>query len=204
MKKITEKNTKTASVAVQTQLTFTNMNNIFDWDTADGYDDLNITEHSDTIDDDNDLSEHEHELSNDDLGLLYEETLILVDEFLLSNPICIDIIDTIGNATIETKLYDHVFPFIYYSVILELSEDEDDEDDEDDDDDDDDDEDDDDEDDDDEVPDLDILTNEKLYNMLNTFFVDEYGVTIATSMSNISYELHNLNKNLSKLLKSKK
>ena len=59
-------------------------------------------------------------------------------------------------------------------------------------------------DDDDEGPDLDILTNEKLYNMLNTFFVDEYGVTIATSMSNISYELHNLNKNLSKLLKSKK
>jgi hypothetical protein len=51
---------------------------------------------------------------------------------------------------------------------------------------------------------LDILTSEKLYNMLNTFFVDEYGVTIATSMSNISYELHNLNKNLSKLLKSKK
>ena len=54
------------------------------------------------------------------------------------------------------------------------------------------------------IKDLDILTSEKLYNMLNTFFVDEYGVTIATSMSNISYELHNLNKNLSKLLKSKK
>ena len=56
---------------------------------------------------------------------------------------------------------------------------------------------------DDDVRDLDILTNEKLYAMLNTFFVDEYGVTIATSMSNISYELHNLNKNLGKLLKSK-
>ena len=82
-------------------------------------------------------------------------------------------------------------------------EDDDDEDEEDEDEDDDD-EDDDDEDDDEDIKDLDILTSEKLYNMLNTFFVDEYGVTIATSMSNISYELHNLNKNLSKLLKSKK
>jgi hypothetical protein len=61
----------------------------------------------------------------------------------------------------------------------------------------------DDQEDDDDDRDLDILTNEKLYAMLNTFFVDEYGVTIATSMSNISYELHNLNKNLGKLLKSK-
>ena len=81
---------------------------------------------------------------------------------------------------------------------------EDDDDDKDDDDEDDDDEDEDDDDDDEDIKDLDILTSEKLYNMLNTFFVDEYGVTIATSMSNISYELHNLNKNLSKLLKSKK
>ena len=128
MKKITEKNTNTASVAVQTQLTFTNMNNIFNWDDIVSpdvcIDHFNITEHSDTFDDDNDLSEHEHEheLSNDDLTLLYEETLILVDDFLLSNPICIDTIDTIGNAAIETELYDHVFPFIYYSVILELRE----------------------------------------------------------------------------------
>ena len=82
--------------------------------------------------------------------------------------------------------------------------DDEDDDDEDEDEDEDDDEDDDDDDDDEDIKDLDILTSEKLYNMLNTFFVDEYGVTIATSMSNISYELHNLNKNLSKLLKSKK
>ena len=117
MKHITEKNTKTASVAVQTQLTFTDMNNIFNWndvisadtdvDTDAEVDELNISEHSDTLDD---------ELSNDDLGLLYEEILILVDDFLLSNSLSID------NAAIETELYDHVFPFIYYSVILELNE----------------------------------------------------------------------------------
>ena len=122
MKKITEKNTNTASVAVQTQLTFTNMNNIFNWDDIVSpdvcIDHFNITEHSDTFDDDNDLSEHEHELSNDELALLYEETLILVDDFLLSNPICIDTIDTIGNAAIETELYDHVFPFIYYFYLI--------------------------------------------------------------------------------------
>ena len=94
--------------------------------------------------------------------------------------------------------------FIFKDVKKMKRGDSDDEDDDDDDEDDDEDDEDDDDDDDDEVPDLDILTNEKLYNMLNTFFVDEYGVTIATSMSNISYELHNLNKNLSKLLKSKK
>lgn len=109
MKKITEKNTNTASVAVQTQLTLTDMNNIFNWNdviSADDYDadELNISEHSDTLD---------YELSNDDLGLLYEETLILVDEFLLSNPLFI------GNATIETQLYHHIFPFIHYSVKLE-------------------------------------------------------------------------------------
>ena len=79
----------------------------------------------------------------------------------------------------------------------------DEDDDDDDDDEDEDDSDDDDSDSDEDIRDLDILTNEKLYAMLNTFFVDEYGVTIATSMSNISYELHNLNKNLGKLLKSK-
>lgn len=119
MKKITEKNTNTASVAVQTQLTLSDMNNIFNWndvivisadtdvDTDAEVDELNISEHSDTLDD---------ELSNDDLGLLYEEILILVDDFLLSNSL------SIGNAAIETELYDHVFPFIYYSLVLELNE----------------------------------------------------------------------------------
>ena len=47
------------------------------------------------------------------------------------------------------------------------------------------------------------LTDENLYNLFNSFFTDEYGVNVATSMSNISYELHNLNKNLSKMLKDK-
>ena len=47
------------------------------------------------------------------------------------------------------------------------------------------------------------LTDENLYNLFNSFFTDEYGVNVATSMSNIAYELHNLNKNLSKMLKDK-
>ena len=45
--------------------------------------------------------------------------------------------------------------------------------------------------------------NENLYNMLNEFLADEYGVSVATSMSNIAFELHSLNKNISKLLKDK-
>ena len=122
MKKIIEQNTNTASVAVQTQLTMTDMNNILkylNWndnfgsndntndDTNDDTNDVNsnISEHSDTIYD---------ELSNDDLGLLYEETLFLVDELLLSNPLLYN--SNIVNANIESELYNHVFPFIYYFV----------------------------------------------------------------------------------------
>jgi putative phage-type endonuclease len=114
MKKITEQNTNTASVAVQTQLTMTDMNNILkylNWNDNFG---SNDNTNDDTNDDNSNISEHSdtiyHELSNDDLALLYEETLILVDEFLLSTPLCTD------NANIETELYNHVFPYIYYYV----------------------------------------------------------------------------------------
>ena len=72
---------------------------------------------------------------------------------------------------------------------------EDDSDDSEDDDDDDDDEDDEDDDDD--------MVSENICNLLNTIFVDEDGLSVATSMSNIAYELHYLNKNLSKMLKDK-
>ena len=44
------------------------------------------------------------------------------------------------------------------------------------------------------------FTSEDLYNVFNNFFADEYGVSIATSLSNIAFELNKLNKNL----KSKK
>lgn len=64
----------------------------------------------------------------------------------------------------------------------------------------DDDEDDSDEDDDDEEEDM---VDENLYNLFNNFFMDENGSSVATSMSNIAYELHYLNKNLSKMLKDK-
>ena len=81
----------------------------------------------------------------------------------------------------------------------------DDEDDEDDDEDEDEDDDEDDEDDEDEEDEEDAgveegFTSEDLYNVFNNFFADEYGVSIATSLSNIAFELNKLNKNL----KSKK
>jgi hypothetical protein len=47
------------------------------------------------------------------------------------------------------------------------------------------------------------MVDENLYNLLNNFFMDENGSSVATSMSNIAYELHYLNKNLSKMLKDK-
>ena len=58
-------------------------------------------------------------------------------------------------------------------------------------------------DDDDNDDDDDDMVSETMCNMLNTIFVDEDGVSVATSMSNIAYELHYLNKNLSKMLKDK-
>lgn len=57
-------------------------------------------------------------------------------------------------------------------------------------------------DDDDEDEDEDMV-DENLYNLFNNFFMDENGSSVATSMSNIAYELHYLNKNLSKMLKDK-
>ena len=113
-------------------------------------------------------------------GHTFHKKCLLVNNMSLINPMCIKC--KIGKKFTVKKYEDDA------SEDYSDSEDDSDEDDSDDD----------------ETRDLDILTNEKLYNMLNTLFVDEYGVTIATSMSNISYELHNLNKNLSKLLKSKK
>jgi hypothetical protein len=40
------------------------------------------------------------------------------------------------------------------------------------------------------------LTEESLWNVLSNFFTDEEGNNIATSMSNIAYELHKINKYL--------
>lgn len=132
MKKITEKNTITASVAVQTQLTMTDMNNILkylNWSCDDDanehaiidYANCDVNANVNASDDDiSNVSEYSvinyEELSNDDLGLLYEETLILVDEFLLSNPI---ISNSNITTSIEYELYNHVFPFIYYFVTSE-------------------------------------------------------------------------------------
>ena len=85
----------------------------------------------------------------------------------------------------------------------EEDDDDEDDEDEDDEDDDDDDEDDDEEDDEDDEEDAGVeegFTSEDLYNVFNNFFADEYGVSIATSLSNIAFELNKLNKNL----KSKK
>ena len=56
---------------------------------------------------------------------------------------------------------------------------------------------------DDDDDDDDDMVSENICNLLNTIFVDEDGLSVATSMSNIAYELHYLNKNLSKMLKDK-
>ena len=61
----------------------------------------------------------------------------------------------------------------------------------------------DDDDDEDEDDDEDGCEDENLYNLLKNFFMDENGLSVATSMSNIAYELHYLNKNLSKMHKDK-
>ena len=58
-------------------------------------------------------------------------------------------------------------------------------------------------DDDDDDEDDDDMVSENICNLLNTIFIDEDGLSVATSMSNIAYELHYLNKNLSKMLKDK-
>lgn len=60
-----------------------------------------------------------------------------------------------------------------------------------------------DDDDDDDEDDEEDMVDENLYNLFNNFFMDENGSSVATSMSNIAYELHYLNKNLSKMLKDK-
>lgn len=60
-----------------------------------------------------------------------------------------------------------------------------------------------DEDEDDDEDEEEDMVDENLYNLFNNFFMDENGSSVATSMSNIAYELHYLNKNLSKMLKDK-
>ena len=49
----------------------------------------------------------------------------------------------------------------------------------------------------------DMCYQSDISEVLSNYFSDEYGVNVATSMSNIAFELHQLNKNISKLLKDK-
>lgn len=63
--------------------------------------------------------------------------------------------------------------------------------------------DDDDDDDDDDDEEDDMCYQSDISEVLSNYFSDEYGVNVATSMSNIAFELHQLNKNISKLLKDK-
>jgi len=81
----------------------------------DGCDDRpNEEDEEDEEDDDyNDASDMEIEeptLSDDDMGLLHEEALFLIDEFIKSNPLLF------SNPDFETIVYDHVQSILHFSI----------------------------------------------------------------------------------------
>ena len=81
----------------------------------DGCDDRpNEEDEEDEEDDDyNDASDMEIEeptLSDDDMGLLHEEALFLIDEFIKSNPLLF------SNPDFETIVYDHAQSMLHFSI----------------------------------------------------------------------------------------
>ena len=58
-------------------------------------------------------------LSDDDLGLLHEETLILIDEFIKSNPLLF------SNPDFETIVYDHVQSILHFTINYRMYDDDD-------------------------------------------------------------------------------
>jgi len=57
-----------------------------------------------------DMEIEEPTLSDDDTGLLHEEALILIDEFIKSNPLLF------SNPDFETIVYDHVQSMLHFSI----------------------------------------------------------------------------------------
>jgi putative phage-type endonuclease len=108
------------SKSTQTTLTLLDvdkMMNIASITYSDGCDDgPNEEDKEDKEDNDynyNDASDMEIEeptLSDDDMGLLHEEALFLIDEFIKSNPLLF------SNPDFETIVYDHVQSILHFSI----------------------------------------------------------------------------------------
>ena len=64
-------------------------------------------EEDDDYNDASDMEIEEPTLSDDDMGLLHEEALFLIDEFIKSNPLLF------SNPDFETIVYDHVQSILY-------------------------------------------------------------------------------------------
>ena len=105
------------SKSTQTTLTLLDvdiMMNIASITHSDGYDGPNEEDKKVEEDDDyNDASDMEIEepiLSDDDMGLLHEEALFLIDEFIKSNPLLF------SNPDFETIVYDHAQSMLHFSI----------------------------------------------------------------------------------------
>jgi len=87
-------------------------------DKEDKEDNENEEDNNDYNDDDT-MEIEESILSDDDLGLLHEEVLILIDEFIKSNPLLF------SNPDFETILYDHVQSILHFSINYRMYDDDD-------------------------------------------------------------------------------
>jgi len=67
-------------------------------------------EDNDVYSSDDEMEVEEAILSDDDMGLLHEEALILIDEFIKSNPLLF------SSADFETIVYDHVQSILHFSI----------------------------------------------------------------------------------------
>ena len=76
-------------------------------------------EDNDDYNDDDAMEIEESMLSDDDLGLLHEEALFLIDDFIKSNPLLF------SNPDFETILYDHVQSILHFSINYRMYDDDD-------------------------------------------------------------------------------
>ena len=112
------------SKSTQTTLTLLDidkMMNIASITHSDGDDDIPNNEEDNEDNEDNDYNDYNHNdddemeieeptLSDEDMGLLHEETLIIIDEFIKSNPLLF------SNPDFETIVYDHVQSILHFSI----------------------------------------------------------------------------------------
>ena len=105
------------SKSTQTTLTLLDvdkMMNIASITYSDGCDD-GLTDEDNKVEEDDDYNDEAKEieeptLSDDDMGLLHEEALFLIDEFIKSNPLLF------SNPDFETIVYDHVQSILHFSI----------------------------------------------------------------------------------------